>query len=386
MSDQTILRPATEDDLRKIVADALVDHRKLALRGSGSKDQVGRGSGKATIVDMTALSGVVDYDPAELVLSVRSGTRLTEIDELLQSNGQMLAFEPWDAAPLFGMPSGRTTIGGVVAAGLSGSQRLTQGAVRDHLLGFAAISGRAERFVGGAKVVKNVTGYDLPKLLAGSWGRLAAMTEVTLKVLPRPAASLTMVARGFTPRQAWQAMAKLLGSEAEVAAAAHLPPGALDRAPITAVRVQGFPPSVEARCRMIETIETDDVPFRRVDEEQASAIWAALRTVSPLGRAGPLWRVSLPARHGAAFLDVVDAAPDEWLMDWAGGLIWYSGHKPAAALRAEARKLGGHAMLLRDNAAAGVPALHPHEPTVSLIEERVRRAFDPGGVFETGRF
>jgi len=387
MTSPTVLKPTSDSDLCAIVADAADGGRKLALRGGGSKDRVGRSCADAIVVDMSGLSGVVDYDPAELVLSVRAGTRWVEIDELLVANGQMLAFEPWDAAPLFDTRPGLTTVGGIVGSGLSGSQRLTQGAVRDHLLGFTAVSGRGERFVAGAKVVKNVTGYDLPKVMAGSWGRLAALTEITLKVLPRPATSLTVVARGLSPRRAWQAMASLLGSDAEVAAAAHLPAGALGGASITAVRVQGFAPSVEARCEMIEAVEAGDARFRRVGEDDAAAIWGALRTMSPLRRDGPLWRVSLPARHAPDFLDAIKAADGDWLMDWAGGLIWYSGLGAGADVRAEAQRQGGHAMLFRDTPnTSSLAVFHPLDPAVAAIEERLRRAFDPAGVFETGRF
>jgi len=148
---------------------------KLALCGGGSKEQLGAPR-EAERVDMTGFAGVVDYDPAELVLTVRPGTPLAEIEALVASENQMLAFDPFDHGPIYGMPAGRATIGGVVAAGVGGSQRLSGGAPRDHLLGFRAVSGRGEVFVAGAKVVKNVTGYDLPKLAAGSWGRLFAMT------------------------------------------------------------------------------------------------------------------------------------------------------------------------------------------------------------------
>jgi glycolate oxidase FAD binding subunit len=380
-------RPANEAELRALIADAAANARCLRLRGGGSKDSVGASS-DAAIVDMTGFAGVVDYDPPELVLTVRPGTPLAEIQTLLAANDQMLAFAPYDPAPLFGDGEGRATIGGTVAAGLSGSQRLTQGAARDHLLGFAAVSGRGESFVGGAKVVKNVTGYDLPKVIAGSWGRLAAMTELTLKVLPRPAASATLIAEGLSPRQGWQAMAHCLQSHAEVAAAGHVPAGAVGARSITALRVQGFAPSVEARCQIIEAIAHDDWRFARIDEDGAGAVWDALRTLSPLAGERTLWRVSLPARHAPDFLAELRATDGDWLMDWAGGLVWYAGAADAAAVRAAALRLGGHAMLMRGTEAlrASVPAFHPLDAGVAALEERVRRAFDPAGIFETGRF
>jgi glycolate oxidase FAD binding subunit len=237
-------------------------------------------------------------------------------------------------------------------------------------------------------VVKNVTGYDLPKVIAGSWGRLAAMTELTLKVLPRPAARATLIAEGLSPRQAWQAMAHCLQSHAEVAAAAHLPAVAVGARSITALRVQGFAPSVEARCQIIEAITHDDWRFARIDETSAVTLWEMLRTLSPLAGERPLWRVSLPARHAPDFLDTLQAADGDWLMDWAGGLVWYAGSSDAAAVRIAAATLGGHAMLMRGPEAlrAAVSAFHPLDAGVAALEERVRRAFDPAGIFETGRF
>ena len=387
MSDQQTLRPADEAELRALVADAAASGRRLRLRGGGSKDGVGAPS-TAAVVDMTAFAGVVDYDPPELVLTVRPGTPLTEIETLLAAHDQMLAFAPYDPAPLFGEPEGSATIGGTVAAGLSGSQRLTQGAARDHLLGFAAVSGRGESFIGGAKVVKNVTGYDLPKVLASSWGRLAAMTELTLKVLPRPATSLTVIAEDLSPRQAWQAMAHCLQSHAEVAAAAHLPAGTIGARAVTALRVQGFAPSVEARCQIIEAVAHDDWCFARTSQSAATEIWDALRTLSPLAGERALWRVSLPARYAPDFIEAVEAGDADWLMDWAGGLVWYAGQSDAASVRAAAARLGGHAMLMRGPEAlrASIPAFHPLNAGVAALEERVRRAFDPAGIFETGRF
>lgn len=390
MQGEVTIRPVDEAELCDVVAQAVSGSGRLRIRGGGSKDDVGAPTPEATVLDMTGFTGIVNYDPPELVLTARAGTPLAEVEALLKEHGQMLAFAPWETARVFSNGTSGSTIGGTVAAGISGSQRLTQGAARDHLLGFAAVSGRGESFVGGAKVVKNVTGYDLPKLLAGSWGRLAVLTELTLKVLPRPAASLTVVARGLTPRQAWAAMAHFLQSNAEVAAAAHLPAGMLDGRSVTALRVQGFSPSVEARCQMIEASRTADSRFARCDERAAAEIWDMLRELTPLiaDRDRPLWRVSLPPRHAADFIDVVRADDKEWLMDWAGGLVWYAGDCLEDVVRPAAAGLGGHAALVRGPLAlrAAIPAFHPADPAVVALEGRVRRAFDPAGVFATDRF
>ena len=196
------MRPTTIAQLADIVAQAAADGRKLELRGGGTKAGVG-GPREAEIIDMTGFGDVIDYDPAELVLTVGGGTPLAEIEALIAQRGQMLAFEPHgDGA----------TIGGVLAAGVAGSRRLSRGGARDHLLGFKAVSGRGEAFTGGAKVVKNVTGYDLPKVMCGSWGRLAALAEVTLKVLPAPPEILTLAVEDLDALAAVARMSRAMGS------------------------------------------------------------------------------------------------------------------------------------------------------------------------------
>jgi glycolate oxidase FAD binding subunit len=345
-----------------MIADAAASGRKLEIVGGGTRAEVGAPR-EAERLDMTGFSGVIDYDPAELVLTAGAGTPLAEIEALVASKGQLLAFEPYSAPG--------STIGGIVAAGVSGSRRLSRGAVRDHLLGFKAVSGRGEAFVGGAKVVKNVTGYDLPKLAAGSWGRLFSLTEVTLKVLPAPETMITLAAEGLDAAAAVALMAQALGSQADVAAAASV-----DR--VTALRLEGFGPSVAARQALLEVM----TPLRALSDSEADTVWSALR--DPLPDAAVLWRLSLPASSAA---EVVSEGLGPWLMDWGGARLWLA-CDDAQAVRTAAVAAGGHAMLVRAPEALRrtVPMSHPQPAPVAALEARVRRAFDPAGVFETGRF
>ena len=380
------LVPQSAPDIVDAIADAIRDGEKLAITGGGSKAAIGA-CVPARRLEMAGLRGVVDYDPAELVLTVRPGTPLAEIQATVEQAGQMLAFEPFDHGPIFGQPEGAATIGGVVAAGVSGSQRLSGGAVRDHLLGFRAVSGRGEIFTAGARVVKNVTGFDLPKLAAGSWGRLFAMTELTLKVLPRPREAVTRLISGLDVGRAVSAMSRAMGSQADVAAAAHFPAGLSGGASATILRVQGFGPSVSARCRMLDALLAEFGSVATLPPEEADAMWMALRTLEPLGQHAPLWRINVPPSRAR---QVIDALPQDAvaLLDWAGGLIWVAADIDPGTVRAAAQDAGGHAMLLRadDRLRARVPAFHPQPGGVAALEERVRRAFDPAGLFETGRF
>ncbi len=374
------MRPTDVGELVEIIAGAAASGGRLELRGGGSMADVGAPR-EAAVVEMTGFSGVIDYDPAELVLTARAGTSLTDIEALVLSQGQMLAFEPFDHGPVFGRSASTATIGGVIAAGVSGSRRVSRGAARDHLLGFKAVSGRGEAFVAGAKVVKNVTGFDLPKLLTGSWGRLAALTEVTLKVLPRPEVELTLVLEGLEPRVAQAAMSKSMGSQADVAAAGHTPG-------LTALRLEGFGPSVAARQAALETLLAEVGGLRALPDAEAKTFWRGLRDLDMLQDGGPLWRVSAPSSRACQIVETLGPLGAQWVMDWAGGLIWLTFEGEPAAVRQAAHAVGGHAMLLRAPGVlrAATPALHPQPPGVRALEARVRSAFDPNGVFETGRF
>lgn len=370
-----MLRPDSIDDLCALVARG----GPIRLRGGGSKDAIGAPTPNAMVVDMRGFAGVIDYDPPELVLTAGAGTPLAEIEALVADQGQMLAFDPFDHAGILGGKNGQATIGGIIAAGVSGPSRLSRGAARDHLLGFTAVSGRGERFVAGAKVVKNVTGYDLSKLVTGSWGRLVALTEITLKVLPAPRETQTWVVHGLSATEAVSVMSRALGSAAEVSAAAHLP--SWNGGSITALRLDGFPHSIDARAKLLLGLIDGLANYG-----DGAALWDAVRFTSPLPAHAPLWRVIVSPGKAPAF---VGALPDaQWLFDWAGGLIWLASDTDPQAIRAAAIAAGGHAMLVRADATmlSAVPTLHPQFPQVAALEDRVRRAFDPAGVFETGRF
>lgn len=379
-----VLAPTSVSELADLVAAAAGEGRRLEIRGGGTKADFGARGGCDAILDMGGFSGVIAYDPPELVLTARSGTPLAEIEALLAAENQMLAFEPYEQGVLWGRGAG-ATIGGTIAAGVSGPRRVSRGAARDHVLGFEAVSGRGERFVAGGKVVKNVTGFDLPKLLTGSWGQLAALTEVTLKVVPRPRATASFALDGLAPADAQRAMNAAMGSAADIAAAAHVPaPDAR-----TAFRLEGIVPSIEARARHLADLLGPQGRLRRLDESEAAAFWLGVREPAELGSGLPLWRLHLPPARGAEVAEMLSAqGAAEWLLDWAGGLLWLASDCVAAGIRVAAEAAGGHAMLVRAPLAMRLetPALHPPAPGVATIEQRVRAAFDPAGVFASQRF
>lgn len=366
-----MLEPRDAADLAEVVGNAAASGRKLELRGGGTKADFGAPR-EAEVVSLSRMTGVVDYDPAELVLTIRAGTLLSDVQALVAAEGQMLAFEPW------GEPG--ATIGGTMAAGVAGSRRVTAGSARDHLLGLTGVSGRGEVFVAGARVVKNVTGYDLPKLMAGSWGRIGAMTELTVKVLPTPREVVTLAARGLAPAAAHAAMACALGSNAEVSAAAALGVGTV------LLRVAGFAPSVAARCAALPGLLAAHCGLEAMDAAEAAPLWHQAMTGAGL-KGAVRWDVHLRPRAAPALIAALPAGA-EWAMDWGGGRIWIATDAEDDIVRQLAAQLGGEARLVAACEAmrAHVPAFHPRAKGVAALEARVRRAFDPKGVFATGRF
>jgi glycolate oxidase FAD binding subunit len=318
------------------------------------------------------------------VLTARPGARLKDLAKLVASEGQMLAFEPPRLVKLLGS-AGEPTLGGALAANLSGPRRIRAGAARDHLLGFSAVSGRGEVFKAGGKVVKNVTGYDLSKLMAGSWGTLAVLTEVTIKVLPRPKTEATLLIFGLRDAAAIEAMAAAMAAPAEVSGAAHLPDVAAQRPPlkaemsVTALRLEGFEKSVRAR---IDSLAAALKGFGRVealDAVHSRQFWTQVREVEVFrGDPRPLWRVSVPPAQGGRIGEAVGEA----LYDWGGGLLWVPSHD-GAGVRAAARAAGGHAQLWRGEAEG--PAFTPLEGPLGSLSERVKAAFDPQGILNPGR-
>lgn len=378
-------RPGDAAELREIVAAASVAGVALEPRAGGSKKLIGLPDRQRAVLDLSAFSGVVDYEPSELVLSVRPATSLHEVETLLDAHGQMLAFEPWDHGALFGEAVQTATIGGVVAAGVAGSRRVSAGGARDHLLGFTAVSGRAEIFKAGGKVVKNVTGFDLAKVIAGSWGQLAVMTELAIKVVPKPKAVATIAVHGLAPQMAVSEMAKAMGSVASPVAAAHVP-AANGQPACTLLRLEGFAPSVDFRAGQLVSLLC--LPgAERMDDAAADAAWRQVREARSLGNAEALWRIQIAPSRASGLAGALSQAGAEWFMDWAGALLW-AGAPAALDLHAIITSHVGHTMLMRgpDELMRAVPLRHSQQAAVAALSERVKRAFDPAGILDPDRF
>src|SRR5580693_8680147 len=277
------LKPRDAKEVEEAIGWALSGGKALEVVGHGTKRAIGRAAQWDATLDLSGLTGVTLYEPEELVLSARAGTPLAEIEALVAASKQELAFEPMDYGPLLGTAAGAATIGGVLAANLSGPRRIKAGAARDHFLGFTAVSGRGETFKSGGRVVKNVTGYDLCKLIAGSWGTLAVMTDVTIKTLPRAETEATVLVLNLDDAAARKVMAAAMGSYGDVSAAAHLPARIAERiaAPaaghtaMTAFRLEGVAPSVVERKSVLEKLLAPLGALSSLGESASRALWRA---------------------------------------------------------------------------------------------------------------
>jgi glycolate oxidase FAD binding subunit len=397
------VKPRDAKEVEDAVRWALDGDKPLEIVGGGSKRAVGRPSQTDLTLDLSALSGVTLYEPEELVLSARAGTPIAEIETLVESKGQMLAFEPMDYGPALGGPVGQGTIGGVLAANLSGPRRITAGAARDHFLGFSAVTGRGEPIKSGGRVVKNVTGYDLCKLMAGSWGTLAVMTDVTIKTLPRAETEETLLLPGLDDQTALSAMAQAMGSSCDVSGAAHLPanvalraPGHIHRTGLTAFRLEGFAPSVTHRKMALKQLMGRFGELDLLAESESRAFWQCLRNVCPFAATGaaerPLWRIStVPSKGAEVAAAILRQVGAQVFYDWAGGLIWVetlpSADASAALVHHAVAAAGGHATLVRAPAAvrAAVDVFMPQDGGLAALTRRVKESFDPKGVLNPGR-
>jgi len=406
MSD--VHRPDDADQVRDLIAWAVAEEEPLEIVGAATKRGLGRPTQTTRSLDLSGLTGILLYEPEELVLSARAGTPLAEIEATLADNGQELAFEPPDFGPLFGTPAAAQTIAGVVACNLGGPRRIKAGAARDHFLGLKGVTGRGDAIKAGGRVVKNVTGYDICKLIAGSYGTLAAMTEVTVKVLPRGEKIRTVLVYGLDPTGAVAAMAAALGSSHEVSAAAHLPAAVAARSAagyvadpgtaVTAVRVEGPAPSVAHRCAALRDLLGTHGAVEELHGTNSRVLWhevggVAAFAAAPDGARGDtpdaaIWRISVPPTAAPAVAAALDG---DILFDWGGGLLWAAvapgDDAAAAAVRAAVADSGGHATLWRapDAVRAAVDVFEPPETPLASLTRRVKHSFDPHGVLNPGR-
>ncbi|MGY9045879.1 hypothetical protein P775_01755 [Puniceibacterium antarcticum] len=367
------MRPETEAELAETIAAA---RGPLHVQGGGTRS-VGRPV-TGDVLQTGGLSGISLYEPGALTLVVKSGTPLAEVEAALNAEGQRLPFEPMDHRGLLGT-TGTPTMGGVVASNASGPRRVQVGACRDFMLGVRFVDGQGTVIKNGGRVMKNVTGYDLVKLLSGSWGTLGVLSEVSLKVLPKPDSAATLVFQRLDAALAVTVMSRALGSPFEITGAAHDP-----QAGQTLLRIEGFEKSVTYRADQLKTLFKGHDIAVETDPARVAQIWAGIRDVAPLhDGAGDVWRVSVKPSDAPEVAARLDAGA--LLFDWGGGLIW-ARVAEGTDLRARIGAVKGHATLVRGSAAsrAALPVFQPEPAPLARLTDGLRKRFDPRGILNPG--
>ena len=395
--------PENEAGIAAAVRAAHDAGEPLAITGRNSKSgllrplETIRGQAARTL-SAANLTGITLYSPSELIIAARAGTTLAELEAALAEKGQHIVSEPPDFTALFGHIQAQT-IGGIVAANLSGPRRVAWGAMRDHVMGIRAINGTGEAIHSGGRVLKNVTGLDLCKLFTGSYGTLGVLTEITLKVAPAAEQSATLLLRGLAPDRAVAALSAALGSPYAVSAAAYLPaalagfiPGIGATGPVTLARIEDFAPSVVYRANRLRADLAEYAQADILDHAASRRTWAAIRDAAPLaGMPGAIWRVSVRPSRGPAIAAAAERAfGAAWFLDWGGGLVWLAGPATAEAHQAvvvAALAAGGTFTLFRapETLRAAVPVVPNEAPALARITRRVKAAFDPRGIRNPGR-
>ena len=399
-----LYKSSNAKEAAEIIGWAAAEKQTLEIVAGGTKRALGRATKTDHVLDVSGLAGIVDYDPAELILTARPGTPLAEIEQALDAKGQMLAFEPPDWRGLLS-GEGEPTLGGAIACNLSGPRRVRAGAARDYFLGFSAVSGFGEMWKAGGKVVKNVTGYDMCKLQAGAYGTLSVLTELTLKVMPKPEMACTILLNGSADEVAIPALANALNTPLEVSAAAHLPAPVARRSKVsavaaglgavTALRLEGPRPSVEARANAIEALLGHGV---RLDEAETQTFWKEIGSVHTLLDPGLriVWRLNPTPSAAPALVQAIAGkyGSAEAYFDWGGGLVWLgldaqdAGPDAGAAMvRGAAKQAGGYATLIAapEQVRASIAVFEPAEGALASLAARIKRGFDPQGVLNPGR-
>ncbi len=365
------MKPRDIKQLSEIIKSATAP---FELIGRGTKRSLGRPI-NATPLDLSAFNKIIAYEPEELILECGAATKLTDIQKLLKKHHQMLAFEPPDYASLLGGEHAGS-IGGALMCNHSGPRRMKAGAARDHILGVSGVNGSGEIIKAGARVVKNVTGYDVPRLLAGSYGTLMALTSVIFKVLPAPETEQTIHVKCKDLPQAISLMAMALQTSADVSSAAFMPNQGFY------LRLEGIAPSVNFRRDLLLKVIT--IKYEILADADSRKLWVGLGAASPMHKhkSKPIWRVSIPPMDAPRFL--ASLGDVDYFCDWAGGLVWLA-TEPALDVRKHIQH--GHAMLFRASIAArsSVDVFHPQPSELRALSARVKHAFDPSGVLNPDR-
>lgn len=386
-------QPANDREAAELIRGAAGE--SFEIISAGTKRNLGRPVAANAILNMSAVAGIIDYKPEELVLSARAGTKLAEVETVLARHNQTLGFEPCDWGPMLGAPAGIQTIAGVVAADVCGPRSVKSGSVRDHVIGCRFINGRGELIKAGGKVIKNVTGFDIPKLMCGAFGTLGVLTEVTLRVQPRATCAATLVLHDQSPEQGLGLLIGAAQTPADATALAYLPSpaaGLLESSPRGSrgealIRIEGTPAGLDEKTGLLRG-RFPETETALLDHEETETVFRRIGDGSLLGGECDIWRLCVPSSRAPSV--IAESGAQQWYADWAGGVLWLqlpATDEIAQRLRRITGKFGGHATLFRASAEArqSIDVFEPEAPVRSNLTKAIKQAFDPEHMFNRGR-
>jgi glycolate oxidase FAD binding subunit len=385
-----ILIPQNETELVDMVRAAAADGRTFEIIGRGTKQELGRAQKAQAALALSELAGIVRYEPDELVITARAATPIAEIEAALAEKNQRLGFEPADWSHLYGTRAHAATIGGVLSADACGSARVRYGAARDHLLGFRAVNGTGALYAAGGRVVKNVTGFDLPKLVCGAMGTLGPLTEITLRLVPRASDCATLAIKDVEAETGLSFLRRIWSSPLEATGLAYVPKSAAQSFPAlgdvgegaSLMRIEGASGVLADKLGLLKTLLDGRDAILLPEDNDVFARIASGAAIAE--RDEDIWRVFVPPAAAAACAKTL-AAPF-WLADWAGGALWVASDRHDE-IHGVAQSFGGHAMLMRasQETRATSPVFPPEGSVKAALTRRVKEAFDPHGLFNPGR-
>ena len=363
-------RVSGEADVVEVVRAARKSKRRLEIIGHGTKRGFGRPIECDDVLDLSGLTGIVNFEPDEMIITARAGTPVAEIEAALAEKNQRLGFEPADWGPLFGAPPNSATIGGVLSADANGSAAIRYGRCRDHLLGFRAVNGFGEAYKGGGKVVKNVTGFDLPKLMCGAMGTLGPLTEITLRVFPKPSITAVHAVRDLSAEDGVALLRNVWSSPLESSGLGFHNGDAF-------IRLEGSRAALDEKMKFLRELATHQLEriedFDKVFRELASGKFVVAAT-------GVVWLVHAPPANATRL--VAEIQPQAWCADWAGALLWVV-CDPRCNVRDVCRRFEARAIRMRSDNS--IPPFAPEDSVRRALTRRVEAAFDPLRLFNPGR-
>tara|TARA_Y100001970_G_C14248589_1_gene870082 strand:+ start:1784 stop:3040 length:1257 start_codon:yes stop_codon:yes gene_type:complete len=395
------LKPKNEGELQQIIKFCFKKELPIEIIGFGTKKEIGKKLQCAKTLDMSSMSGIIDYKPEELYITVKAGTPIKTIKNKLRENNQYLAFEPTNFSEIFEKNSNEGTIGGTMSCNFSGSRRFKVGSARDHILGFKGFNGKGEKIKSGGTVVKNVTGYDLSKLIVGSFGTLLVLSEITLKVLPIQTDTKTIIVSGLALENSLTLMNSAIGSSNDPSGVVFYPeylrknfvfndlvhPGS-----ITAIRIEGTKISTEQRANnIINDLALNDKKFTILDTNQSEIFWEDTRSLKVFGKSEKsILRAVVPTSETANLINRLKIFHPNYFIDWGGSLIWleldYLSGQKIDQIRKRVLDTKGYLTVIKSSGNnKSSSEIFTIDPIKFKISQNIKKSFDPKRIFNPGK-